>query len=63
MRDEEPIQHADLHRDCRDCERPFVVSVTEQNWFRERRMSVPRRCPDCRRERRRALNYLASRAT
>lgn len=57
MRDDDPIRRADLARICRDCQRQFIVTVGEQDFFRARELSIPNRCQDCRKQRRRADFY------
>jgi hypothetical protein len=54
MRDDDPIRRRDLARICRDCDRQFIVTASEQDFFRARELSIPNRCPDCRKQRRRA---------
>jgi hypothetical protein len=57
-----------IERVCRDCQRPFVISVEEQKWFTEMAATkpagdrdvgwqLPARCSYCRAERRRARDF------
>jgi hypothetical protein len=34
--------------ECKDCERIFILSVEEQQFFVKKELSTPQRCPDCR---------------
>jgi hypothetical protein len=42
----------DLHLTCADCQKPFIFSVGEQRFFRERNLIPTRRCITCRKLRR-----------
>ncbi|RZN42891.1 MAG: hypothetical protein EF813_00965 [Methanosarcinales archaeon] len=33
--------------DCVRCGETFVFTGAEQKWYRKRRLSQPKRCPDC----------------
>jgi hypothetical protein len=35
---------------CRDCARPFLFGVTEQDFFKQNQFEDPIRCPSCRAE-------------
>jgi hypothetical protein len=37
---------------CADCDRPFVFTVRDQQFFAAHRFQPPKRCPDCRLARR-----------
>ncbi len=37
---------------CKDCKKPFVFTVSEQERYADMKYSPPARCPDCRRKRR-----------
>ena len=37
---------------CQDCKEPFVFSKGEQSFFLSKNFAVPKRCPDCRKSRR-----------
>ncbi|MEO7190065.1 MAG: zinc-ribbon domain containing protein [Vicinamibacterales bacterium] len=37
---------------CLDCTTPFTVTEGEAAFFEAKQLSLPRRCPDCRRARR-----------
>lgn len=51
----EPTSHAgDKTLTCRDCGMPFVFTVGEQDFYREKGLlNDPQRCPSCRAARRR----------
>lgn len=38
--------------ECVDCGRAFEVSAEEQAWYKEKGFELPKRCNDCRKERR-----------
>ena len=38
----------DLREVCRDCKKPYVISVGEQQWFARRGWQSPKSCKDCR---------------
>lgn len=40
---------------CVDCGAPFVFSAGEQRYFFSKGLSIPKRCPNCRRKRRQTL--------
>jgi hypothetical protein len=42
----------DVVKRCRDCGRPFSVSLSEQRYFESKGLQPPKRCTDCRRDRR-----------
>lgn len=33
---------------CQDCEKPFTFSAGEQQYYFDRELSFPKRCPNCR---------------
>lgn len=37
---------------CKDCNRYFLLPKSEKEWFEERSLAVPKRCPRCRSKRR-----------
>lgn len=37
---------------CKECGKPFSISVEEQNWLKERGFELFKRCKDCRKKRR-----------
>jgi hypothetical protein len=52
--------HDDVYeeRHCRDCQKPFTITMGEKQYLEERfdefgnRLSLPKRCKDCRMKRR-----------
>ncbi|UCE33885.1 MAG: zinc-ribbon domain containing protein [Deltaproteobacteria bacterium] len=40
---------------CVQCENPFVFAVAEQARFHERGFDIPKRCPECRKKKFRAI--------
>ncbi|HUG14550.1 MAG TPA: zinc-ribbon domain containing protein [Thermomicrobiales bacterium] len=48
---------------CRDCGSEFLFTAGEQEFYSERGFVPPSRCPDCRSNRRREREALASQAT
>ena len=46
---------ADMHLECVDCGKVFLFSAGEQAYFFSKQLSVPKRCRDCRAERKRRL--------
>lgn len=58
MRSDVPINpRTDIQRICRDCSTAFVLTIGEQEFFRDRNLSLPNRCRPCRQDRRRAEAY------
>ena len=45
------ISFSDLNITCVDCERTFVFSAGEQAFFASKALSLPKRCPACRKQR------------
>ncbi len=43
---------SDERIECIECGRAFIWSTGEQRFYRERGLSQPKRCPDCRSQRR-----------
>ncbi|MBP3793173.1 MAG: zinc-ribbon domain containing protein [Ruminococcus sp.] len=41
----------DLELKCVECNRPFIITAAEQEWFNSRGFDQPRRCKDCRKKR------------
>jgi hypothetical protein len=41
-------------RVCRDCQAEFEIDDGQREWFLQRCLELPRRCPDCRAQRRAA---------
>lgn len=41
--------------ECIDCGKTFDLSVEEQNWYKEKGFALPKRCKECRKERRRKV--------
>ena len=39
----------DIHRNCRDCHKPFVLTPRDVKWFVDHELYLPTRCPSCRR--------------
>jgi len=37
---------------CIDCNAPFIFSVGEQRYYASKGLSIPKRCPQCRKRRR-----------
>ncbi|MBN1579264.1 MAG: DUF1294 domain-containing protein [Anaerolineae bacterium] len=35
------------HRVCQDCGRSFTLSYEQQRWYRDRKLQLPKRCPEC----------------
>lgn len=40
---------------CVDCGKEFLFSVPEQRFFSSKQLSVPKRCKDCRAERKKTI--------
>jgi hypothetical protein len=47
-----PTTELSIPRICRDCGTPFDIEPDEAQWFVDAHLSLPRRCPACRRRRR-----------
>lgn len=41
-------------RQCKECGTTFLITETEAEWYENRGLELPKRCPDCRRKRREA---------
>lgn len=39
--------------DCVDCGKVFDLTIEEQDWYKEKGFALPKRCKECRKERRR----------
>lgn len=39
--------------ECIDCGRTFDLTKEEQDWYKEKGFAMPKRCKECRKERRR----------
>ena len=39
---------------CKDCQKPFVFTISEQKYYAEMKYQSPSRCSDCRKKRRQA---------
>lgn len=48
------VPPTDLLCVCKNCKNEFVLTVGEQRFFPEHGLSLPKRCPTCREERKRA---------
>ena len=48
-------QDDDLILRCVDCRVDFIFTAAEQRFFESKRLSVPKRCKDCRAERKARL--------
>lgn len=44
----------DLTVQCVDCKNPFLFTAGEQQFYQDRGLAVPKRCPTCRLKRRNA---------
>ena len=42
----------DMVMQCRDCGCGFVVRAGEQEWYFKKGLAIPKRCPECRQQRR-----------
>ena len=56
-RAESGIDFKDETITCVDCLRDFVWTLGEQLYYRDRKLSPPRRCPQCRELRRKWTTY------
>jgi hypothetical protein len=36
---------------CSDCGKEFVLTAGERKWYEDKGFSIPKRCPDCRKQR------------
>lgn len=43
---------------CKICGSNFIFSIGEQRFYRDRQLAEPRRCPQCRRQKRRNLTLV-----
>ena len=46
----------DIIIECKDCNKPFTLTVEHQAWYRDRGLELPKRCSECRKKRREANN-------
>ncbi len=37
---------------CKDCGKPFILHEKEMDWYKNRGWELPKRCPECRKKRR-----------
>ena len=44
---------------CKDCNKPFTLTVEHQAWYKDRGLELPKRCLECRKKRREANNKKA----
>ena len=44
----------DVKITCKDCGKEFTVSEQEQKWYKDRDFDLPKRCPECRKAKRRS---------
>ncbi len=51
----EKLHLKDKRLKCVDCEESFIFSSGEQLYFASKKLSVPKRCPGCRRKRRNSI--------
>jgi len=49
------MEQSDLVLQCVECGRPFVFPFSEQLFFRSKQLSQPKRCRECRAERKARL--------
>lgn len=49
----------DITLKCQDCGHDFVFSRGEQEFYFSKALSTPKRCPDCRRQRKNSINRAA----
>ena len=42
----------DMISQCKECGAQFSISAKEQEWFESRSLALPKRCPECRKKRR-----------
>ena len=62
MIDEEFGEVRDVEIRCFVCDQLFVWSASEQQFYRDRNLSPPKRCRPCR-DRKRAINYRVEKDT
>lgn len=55
------MEEKDIEIICIDCRKPFVFTVSEQRYFRDRQLFQPKRCPACRKLRKARLQGNPSR--
>lgn len=42
----------DIVIECKDCNKPFTLTVEHQAWYKDRGLELPKRCSECRKKRR-----------
>ncbi len=42
------LELTDIKITCVDCDTQFIFSLGEQSYFKEKGLTTPKRCPDCR---------------
>ena len=52
MEPEQEIEPDDQIVKCLDCGSGFVLTSKERQWWKARKLNLPKRCPECRRRRR-----------
>ena len=52
---EPKTQFSDMLLECVDCQRTFVLKAREQDFYYNKGLSIPKRCPQCRLNRRKAV--------
>lgn len=52
----------DLELECVDCKRDFYVTAEDQIFFLKQRYNIPKRCWDCRQERKQKKQKIAQKA-
>ena len=40
----------EIHETCIDCGKEFIITPAEQNFYKKRGFGFPKRCPECREE-------------
>lgn len=48
----EEIKEQLITRKCKECHNTFSITEAHANWFKERGLEPPKRCPDCREKKR-----------
>jgi N-acetylglutamate synthase-like GNAT family acetyltransferase len=46
--EQENLKNADIDIQCIDCKQPFVFTLKEQQFFKEKGFTSPKRCRNCR---------------
>ena len=42
----------DMNLKCKECGQMFTISGKEAEWYKEKGFELPKRCPECRKSRR-----------